>query len=304
MWANRTFWRSLGVILLLILLWDGLYLYRSWSRLMTARTEQAQLLAQTVVEKLAGDYGDEQKIRNQFQKIAFGSVHYAQFVHQGEVRVDMRSLEVQNLVLEPLGTDQLQPKTQRLWTDRLLLVDVITPLSDSHGYIRIGVSLNSVLWGILQETALVAGVSLAALLGLSLLLAAWLLWRAGHRAAETSSSPEEATAMTVVMSDPSPAVVRLNGFLIDDSQKMLITDGGQPITLSPKEYCLIRLLASQPGRVFSEEEIRRELWPDDRSMTRKDTTHYVYLLRKRLREHGVEPELIENVRGHGYKISI
>lgn len=271
---------------------------------MTARTEQAQLLAQTVVESLAGNHEDAQRIRNQLQKIAFGSVHYAQFVHQGEVRVDIRSPEVQNLLLEPLGTDQLQPQTQRLRTDGLLLVDIISPLSDSHGYIRVGVSLNTVLWGVLKETAFIAGVSLAVLLGLASLLAVWLLWRARQRAAEISSSSEEATAMTVVIPDLSPAVVRLNGFLIDDSQKIVITDDGRSITLSPKEYCLIRLLASQPGRVFSEEEIRRELWPDDRSMTRKDTTHYIYLLRRRLREHGVEPELIENVRGHGYKISI
>ncbi len=303
MCGNRTFWRSLGVILLLILLFDGLYLYRSWSKLMTARTAQAQLLAQTVVESLASNHEDEQKIRNQLQKIAFGSVHYAQFVHQGEVRVDIRSPEVLNLDLEPLGTDQLRPQTQRLWTDGLLLVDTITPLSDSHGYIRVGVSLNTVLWGILQETAFVAGVSLAALLGLSLLLAAWLLWRTRHRT-ETSSSAEEAPAIAWIMPDLSPAVVRLNGFLIDDSQKMIITDDGHSLTLPPKEYCLIRFLASQPGRVFSEEEIRRELWPEDRSMTRKDTTHYIYLLRKRLRENGVQPDLIENVRGHGYKISI
>ncbi|OGF56310.1 MAG: hypothetical protein A2Z21_03945 [Candidatus Fraserbacteria bacterium RBG_16_55_9] len=303
-WRNRTFWRWVGAILLVTLLFDGVYLYRSSSELMIERTEQAQLLAQTVLESISREPGDDQKIRNQLQRVTFGSVHYAQFVHQGEVRVNLRSPDVMNLKLDPLERDQQQPRTERLWVDGLLLIDIIRPLPDSDGYIRLGVSLNTAFWLILKEAGSIAKVSLAIVLGLGLLLSAWFMLRSRNRVEEPHSLPPLGESSPLVMMEPKQPTVRLNGFLIDDMRKTILTDGGRSIALPPKEYSLIRLLASQPGRVFPEEEIRLALWPDDPLMTRKDTTHYIYLLRKRLKENGVSSNFIENVRGHGYKVSI
>lgn len=301
-WRNRTFWCWVGAILLVTLLFDGVYLYYSSGQLIAERTRQAQLLAQTVLESISREPADEQKIRNQLQRVAFGSIHYAQFVQQGEVRVDLRSPDTENLELAPLEADQ--PQTQQLRVDGLLLVDIIMPLPGSGGYIRLGISLNTVFWTILKEAGNIAKVSLAGVFGASLLLGTWLMLLSRRRIKNSPPAPrEEFPSMPLVMSELKQPAVRVNGFLIDDARKALMTDDGRAIALPPKEYSLIRLLASQPRRVFAEEEIRRELWPDDPLMTRKDTTHYIYLLRKRLKENGVSPASIENVRGHGYKIS-
>lgn len=89
---------------------------------------------------------------------------------------------------------------------------------------------------------------------------------------------------------------------IDDVHKVVIFQGKE-IALSPKEYALAILLASQPGRVFSRQEILARLWPEGGYATFQDVQKYVYLLRKRLEEDPSHPKLILTVRGFGYRLA-
>lgn len=75
------------------------------------------------------------------------------------------------------------------------------------------------------------------------------------------------------------------------------------INLSPKEYDLLRLLASAPGRVFSTREILRAVWPErlDESGP-EDVKKYVYYLRNKLRTLPSRGPIIRTVRGFGYKL--
>ena len=88
---------------------------------------------------------------------------------------------------------------------------------------------------------------------------------------------------------------------IDDVRKEVIV-GARRVTLSPKEYELLRLLYSSPGRVFSSGEIRRRLWPRGHA-TVQDVQKYIYLLRRKLEENPKDPRLIVTVRGFGYRIA-
>jgi DNA-binding response OmpR family regulator len=96
---------------------------------------------------------------------------------------------------------------------------------------------------------------------------------------------------------------------IDDLRKQ-VSIKGRTISLSPKEYQLLKLLASSPGRVFTPEEILFELWqPSEESEGKnyadgQDVQKYVYLLRKKLEIDPKEPELVVTVRGFGYRLGV
>jgi len=64
---------------------------------------------------------------------------------------------------------------------------------------------------------------------------------------------------------------------IDDRSKT-VTVGKAPLAFSPKEYSLLKLLASEPGRVFSSEEIIAHLWPDNSRAAASDNRPLAYPL--------------------------
>jgi len=88
---------------------------------------------------------------------------------------------------------------------------------------------------------------------------------------------------------------------VDDVRKE-VRVSGRRVTLSPKEYELLKLLYSSPGRVFSAGEIRRRIWPRGHA-TIQDVQKYIYLLRRKLEEDPKDPRLIVTVRGFGYRIA-
>jgi len=90
---------------------------------------------------------------------------------------------------------------------------------------------------------------------------------------------------------------------IDDLRKE-VRIGDRSVGLSPKEYQLLKLLHSTPGRVFSSDEILKALWRRSSYATRQDVQKYVYLLRKKLEEDPKTPELILTVRGFGYRLAV
>jgi len=89
---------------------------------------------------------------------------------------------------------------------------------------------------------------------------------------------------------------------IDDSRKQVRIRGEQ-CRLTHKEYQLINLLASAPGKVFSPQEIIDQLWPDNSGMTTGDVRQYIYLLRQRVEQQPKKPQIILTIRGFGYRIS-
>ncbi len=52
------------------------------------------------------------------------------------------------------------------------------------------------------------------------------------------------------------------GFVIDDRKKVLIIDG-EEILLGPTEFAILSLLVSNPGRVYSRQELIEMAWPKD-----------------------------------------
>ena len=90
---------------------------------------------------------------------------------------------------------------------------------------------------------------------------------------------------------------------INDREKK-ITIGKRQVRLTPKEYRLFQLLASEVGRVFSTEELIEYVWPSCDRTSRGDVHQYVHLLRKKIEIDPKQPELIVTVQGFGYKLAI
>lgn len=95
-------------------------------------------------------------------------------------------------------------------------------------------------------------------------------------------------------------VVEAGPVEIDDRSKTVRIDG-VTVNLSPREYDLLHLFATEPGRVFSPREIIRQVWPSGSRADTSDVKQYIHLLRSKLQEDPAIPRLIHTVKGFGYK---
>ncbi|MDE7245627.1 MAG: response regulator transcription factor [Oscillospiraceae bacterium] len=99
--------------------------------------------------------------------------------------------------------------------------------------------------------------------------------------------------------DSSPQ--RHLGRIIIDLEKVLVTKDGTALALSKQEYDVLELLSSEPGRVFSREELLNRVWNytaylgDSRNA---DTA--VRRLREKIEDDPAHPNIILTRRGRGY----
>ncbi len=112
----------------------------------------------------------------------------------------------------------------------------------------------------------------------------------------------EARIAAVMRRVQPPEHWRVGELEIDDARKC-VRLREKEITLSPKEYELLKLLASQPGRVFSDEEIIRHVWPEGGLASSTDVKRYIYLLRQKIEADPKHPTLVLTVPGFGYKLA-
>jgi len=76
--------------------------------------------------------------------------------------------------------------------------------------------------------------------------------------------------------------------------------GGEEIDLTPKEFDLLALLASDPGAVFRRSRILEEVWETTWLGSAKTIDVHVAALRKKLGD----PSWIETVRGIGFRLHV
>jgi len=82
-----------------------------------------------------------------------------------------------------------------------------------------------------------------------------------------------------------------------------VTRDGQRVDLTPTEFQILKVLAQNPGRVFSRDElVDRVMGPDFYGDVRTVDVHIRHL-RAKLEENPSEPRLIETVRGAGYRFA-
>ncbi len=178
-----------------------------------------------------------------------------------------------------------------------------------ESYVRLGVSLAPLRETINAERRLALLWGAGFVLALSLLAyLSWPWWARRMPVPSTASASTNASSRSVTPS-PSPLEradgdgksLRLGQLFIDDHAKEVRLNGST-LPLTPREYSLIRLLASEPGRVFSSQEIIERAWGTERFISSEDVKKYIYLLRQKIERDPQNPQVILTVRGFGYKL--
>jgi DNA-binding response OmpR family regulator len=75
---------------------------------------------------------------------------------------------------------------------------------------------------------------------------------------------------------------------------------GHRVELAAKEFALLRTLASSPTRVFTKEELLRDVWGFRTLGTTRTLDSHACRLRQKLRAYG--DEFVVNVWGVGYRL--
>jgi two-component system OmpR family response regulator len=95
------------------------------------------------------------------------------------------------------------------------------------------------------------------------------------------------------------AVLRYADLVLDED-RLEVTRGGRPISLTPTEFRLLRFLMLNAGRVLSKAQILDHVWQYDFGGDGNVVETFISYLRKKVDVE--EPPLIQTVRGFGYTL--
>jgi DNA-binding response OmpR family regulator len=99
--------------------------------------------------------------------------------------------------------------------------------------------------------------------------------------------------------DPRPPIVA--GLLEIDRDRREVRRGAEPVRLTRKEFDLLELLASHPGRTFSRTELLEEVWDFAWDGDSSTVTVHVRRLREKIEDDPSAPRHLVTVWGVGYR---
>jgi len=95
-------------------------------------------------------------------------------------------------------------------------------------------------------------------------------------------------------------VVSIGGIELDDIEKTVKVDGNE-ISLTPTEYEILKLLISNPGKVFSPKDIYRKVWNDAPFGNEKTVAVHIRHIREKIEISPADPRYLKVIWGQGYK---
>ena len=98
-----------------------------------------------------------------------------------------------------------------------------------------------------------------------------------------------------------PSTLVIGGIRLDDNAKIVTVDG-DTVSLTPKEYDILRFLMQNAGTVFSPSEIYRRVWDDMPLNASGAIAVHIRHLREKLEIDPSDPRYIKVVWGKGYKM--
>jgi len=99
---------------------------------------------------------------------------------------------------------------------------------------------------------------------------------------------------------PSAERIVVSGIALDEGAHEALF-GEVPIDLTPREFELLACLMRHAGKVLSRDQLLREAWAWEYLVETKTVDTHVKRLRDKLEAAGVDPALVETVRGYGYR---
>ena len=101
--------------------------------------------------------------------------------------------------------------------------------------------------------------------------------------------------------EQTPEVSSVGGIELDDRAKSVTLDG-EPVSLTPIEFEILKLLITHPGQVFSPKQIYTEVWHDMPLGSDNTVAVHIRHLREKLEINPAEPRHLKVVWGQGYKM--
>ena len=95
-------------------------------------------------------------------------------------------------------------------------------------------------------------------------------------------------------------IIRVGDLLINPSSYEVVLRGRR-VNLRFKEYELLRLLATNPGRVYTRDALLSTIWGYDYFGGTRTVDVHIRRLRQRVERDDANPLLVLTVRGVGYK---
>ena len=100
-----------------------------------------------------------------------------------------------------------------------------------------------------------------------------------------------------------PSQISVGGITLDDDAKSVTLDG-DAVSLTPREYDILKLLMQNSGTVFSPREIYRRIWGEEPYGAENAVAVHIRHIREKLEINPAEPRYIKVVWGQGYKMEV
>ena len=93
------------------------------------------------------------------------------------------------------------------------------------------------------------------------------------------------------------------GDLVVDRRRHEVSRAGKKIDLTPLEFQILDLLASEPGRAWSRNDLLDRVWSTEYEGYQRNIDPHINRLRKKLENDPKNPHYVLTVRGVGYKLN-
>ena len=100
---------------------------------------------------------------------------------------------------------------------------------------------------------------------------------------------------------PKTDNLTVGGVELNDREKIVTVDG-EPVSLTPIEYAILKLLMENPNKVYSSKDIYRIVWNEEPMGNEGAVSVHIRHLREKIEIDPGNPRYIKVVWGQGYKM--
>ena len=96
-------------------------------------------------------------------------------------------------------------------------------------------------------------------------------------------------------------VYRPGGLVVDDVEKRVTVDG-EPVTVTPTEFGILKLLTQNAGKVFSIDQIYENVWNEPAYNPENTVAVHIRRIREKIEINPKDPKYLKVCWGIGYKV--
>ena len=95
-------------------------------------------------------------------------------------------------------------------------------------------------------------------------------------------------------------LIEADGLTIDIKRKKVFIEG-KTVSLTPKEFMILVILASHPGEVFTQEQLIREVWGEEYIGSTTSIAVFISKIREKIEKDSSKPRYLQTVWRFGYR---